>query len=165
MSTALWLISNEYQDAARKLADLDMDPQTVADTLDSLSGAVEVKAENVALFVRALEADAASVKQWASDANARAKMIEARADSLRKYLSDALQACGIEKVSGPGVSLSFRKSSAVVIFEPDLIPDAYIVQPPTPPAAPSKSLIAEALKHGDVVPGARLDVRQNLQIK
>lgn len=37
---------------ASKLADLDLDEQTVADTLESLAGSVEVKATNVAAFAR-----------------------------------------------------------------------------------------------------------------
>lgn len=163
--TALWSIALQYQEAAQKLADLGLDPQTVADTLDAMSGDLEVKAQSVAHMVRSMESDAASVTQWAKDANARAKAIEARADSLRSYLSKSLQDCGIEKISGPGISLSFRKSTAVVIDEPALVPDEFMLTPPQPPAAPSRALIGEALKSGRNVPGARLEHRTNLQIK
>ena len=49
--TALYLLAEEYRAAAEKLADLDLDEQTVADTLESLAGSVEVKATNVAMFL------------------------------------------------------------------------------------------------------------------
>lgn len=163
--TALYAVAAEYQDAARKLADMDLDAATIADTLESLSGALEEKAQSVAHVVRAMEADAAAVKQWAKDANERAAAIQKRADDLRDYLSRNLQACGMLKVQGPGVSLSFRKSTACDVFEPALIPAEFMTQPEAPPPQPAKLRILEALKSGQDVPGARLDVRMNLAIK
>ena len=163
--TTLFAIATQYQDAARKLADLDLDAQTIADTLEGMAGELETKAQSVAYVVRSLEADAAAVTQWAKDANARAKALELRAENLREFLAATLQACGIQKVEGPGVVLSFRKSTAVVIDEPGLIPAEFMKQPEPPPPAPSKSLIGDALKAGKTVPGAHLDTRMNLQIK
>lgn len=163
--TALYLLASEYRDAATKLADLDIDAQTLADTLESLSGDLEVKAQNVAMMARSLDADSAAIKQWAKDATERAKAMEARADKLRDYLASNLIACDIQKVSGPGVELSFRKSPAIVIDEPGLIPAEFMRQPEPPPAAPDKKAIGDAIKSGREVPGARVEVRQHLQIK
>jgi hypothetical protein len=163
--TALYLLANEYRATAQALADLDMPPEVVADTLESISGDLEVKAQNVALMARSLEADAASVKQWAKDANERAKAIQARADSLRDYLARCMLACNVEKISGPGVALSFRASSAVVIDEPALIPADLMSQPETPPPVPDKAAIAAAIKAGREVQGAHVEHRKSLQIK
>lgn len=163
--TALYVIANEYRDAAAKLAELDLDPQTVADTLESLSGDLEVKAQNVGLMVRCFEADAAACKQWAKDAAERAKAIEARAERLRDYLASNLEACGIEKVDGPGIAISFRKSSAVVIDGEDLIPAEFMRTKPAPPPEPDKKAIADAIKAGREVPGAHVEQRRSLQIK
>ena len=163
--TSLYAIATEYQAAAHRLADLDLDAQTIADTLEGMAGELEVKAQSVAMVVRAMEADAATIAQWAKDANQRAKSLEARADHLREYLSNTLQACGIQKISGPGISVSFRKSSAVVIEAPDLVPAEFCTAPPPPLPAPSKTLIGEALKAGREVPGAHMEQRLNLQIK
>ncbi|HEY8880392.1 MAG TPA: siphovirus Gp157 family protein [Roseateles sp.] len=163
--TALYVIANEYRDAASKLAELDLDEQTIADTLESLSGDLEVKAQNVALMVRCFEADAANCKQWAKDANDRAKAIEARAERMRQYLADNLEACGIEKVEGPGVAISFRKSSAVVIDGEDLIPAEFMRTKPAPAPEPDKKAIADAIKAGQAVPGAHVEQRKSLQIR
>ena len=163
--TALYVIANEYRDAANKLAELDLDPQTVADTLESLSGDLEVKAQNVALMVRCFEADAAACKQWAKEATERAKAIEARADRMREYLASNLEACGIEKVAGPGVSISFRASSAVVIDAEDLLPVDFMRVKPAPAPEPDKTAIAAAIKAGQEVPGAHIEHRRSIQIK
>ena len=164
MST-LFALTTEYRDAAMKLAELDMDAETVADTLESLSGELETKAQGVAHMVRSLEADAAAVKQWSKDAAERAKAIENRAESLRDYLARCMEACGIEKISGPGVELSFRKSSAVVVDGADLIPAEFMRTKPAPEPEPDKPAIAAALKSGKEVPGAHLERRKSLQIR
>lgn len=163
--TALFLLASEYRAAAEQLANLDLDAQTVADTLEGLSGELEVKAQAVAHMVRSIEANAAAMKQWAADATERARAAQARADSLREYLSTTLQACGIQRVDGPGIALSWRRSSAVVIDEPDLIPATFMRQPETPPQVPDKKALADALKSGSAVPGAHIETRSNLQIR
>lgn len=165
MSATLFALTTEYREAAARLMDLDLDPQTITDTLESLSGDLETKATNTALFARSLDADAAAVKQWAKDATERAKAIEARADRLRAYLAANLEAVGIEKVEGPGVSISFRKSSAVVIDGEDLIPTEFMRQKPAPAPEPDKTAIAAAIKAGQEVPGAHIEHRRSLQIK
>ena len=162
--TALYLLANEYRDAAMTLADLDLPPEVVADTLESLSGDLEVKAQNVALMVRSFEAEAAAMKQWAKDANERAKAMEARAERMRDYLAGNLIVAGIEKISGPGISVGWRKSSAVVIDEAGLIPAEYMRQKPPPEPEPDKKAIGDAIKAGLVVPGAHIEQRKNLQI-
>ena len=163
--TALYLISAEYRTAAQQLADLNLDEQTVQDTLESLGGDLEVKSQAVGHVIRAMEADVEAILQWAKDAQERARTVQARADRLREYLSANLLACEVQKVSGPGISLSFRKSSAVVIDEPGLIPSVYMRQPEPPPPAPDKTAIKDAIKAGGEVPGAHIEVRQSLQIK
>lgn len=163
--TALFALAKDYREAAATLADLELPPEVVADTLEGMAGELEVKAQNVAHIVRAFEADAAAAKEWAKAATDRAKAIEARAASLRDYLANCMQACGITKIEGPGVVLSFRKSSAVVIDEPALIPAQFMRQPEPPPAAPDKKAIGDAIKAGQEVPGARVETRDNLQIK
>jgi hypothetical protein len=163
--TALYVLAQDYRAAAAQLANLDLDDQTIADTLESLSGDLEIKAQNVAMMARLFDADAAAVKQWAKDAAERAKAIEARADRLRSYLASNLEAAGIEKVEGPGVSISFRKSSAVVIDGEDLIPAEFMRQKPAPAPEPDKAAIAAAIKAGQEVPGAHIEHRRSLQIK
>lgn len=163
--TSLIVLAQEYRATAAKLEDLDLDEQTVADTLEGMAGELEVKAQAVGFMVRSIEADAAAVKQWAKDAADRAKSLENRAEALRDYLARNMEACGIEKIEGPGIALSFRKSSAVVIDEPGLIPAAYMRTPEPPPPAPDKKLIADAIKDGTKVPGAHIEQRRSLQVK
>lgn len=163
--SSLFALTTEYRDAAMKLAELDMDAQTIADTLEGLSGDLEIKAQNVAMMARSLDADASAVKQWSKDAAERSKALEARAEALRDYLTRCMEACGIEKISGPGVSIGFRKSSTVVIDGVDLIPDEFMRVKAPPPPEPDKTAISAAIKAGREVPGAHIEHRTTLQIK
>lgn len=58
----LYELSDEYRDALAVLNEMDLDEQTIADTLEGLQGAIEVKAQNVAMFTRNLEATAEAIK-------------------------------------------------------------------------------------------------------
>lgn len=163
--TTLFVLTGEYRAAAEKLADLDLDAQTITDTLESLSGELEVKAMNVAMFARNLEVTAAAIKEFEVAQAARRKAIESRAESLRDYLHRCMDATGIEKIEGPGVCINFRKSSAVIVHEPGLIPAEFMRTPEPPPPAPDKKALGDALKAGRDVPGAHIEHRRNLQIK
>ena len=162
--TALYVIANEYRAAAEKLADMDLDPQTIVDTLEGLSGELEVKAQSVAYMIRNFEVTAAAIKQHESEQAARRRAIETRAEGLKRYLASCMEATGIEKIEGPGVKLSFRKSSAVVIDGEDLIPQEYMRVKPAPPPEPDKKAIADAIKAGVSVPGAHVENRRSLVI-
>lgn len=164
MSTSLFDLVGEYRAAAEYLADLDLDAQTVADTLEGLSGELEVKAQNVAYVALNFEAAAEAIKAHAAKQTARAKALNARAEALRDYLARSMDAVGMQKIEGPGVKMSFRKSSAVAIDGEDLIPDEYMRQPETPPPAPDKVAIAAAIKAGIQVPGAHMEQRKTLVI-
>ncbi|MBA3589682.1 siphovirus Gp157 family protein [Methylibium sp.] len=163
--TALFVIAQEYRAAAETLADLDLDDQTIADTLEGMAGDLEVKSEAVALFVHGLDAMAQAVKAREGELRQRRDSIERRAESLREYLSRTLKACGISKIERPGVVIGFRKSSAVVINEPGLIPVEYMRQPEMPPPSADKKAIADAIKAGKDVPGAHIEERKSLSIK
>lgn len=163
---SLYVIAAEYQSAVARLADLDLDEQTFADTLESLSGDLENKSVNAAMFVKSLEATAASIKIAEGQMEARRKAIEARAARVLEYIKDNMIACGISKIECPYFRLSIRDNPAsVVIDSPNLIPDDYMRQAEAPPPAPDKKAIAEAIKAGVEVHGAHLQYGQRLEIK
>ena len=160
---SLFHIAAEYREQAEKLANLDLPPEVVTDTLESLDGDVKAKSIALGFVIRSIEAEAAAEKEWAKTAADLAKSLQARADSLREYLSDTLLVCGIEKVESPGLKLSFRKSEAVVISDAALIPVEYLAPPK--PQEPDKLAIKADLKEGVIIPGAALEQRKSLQIK
>jgi len=164
--TALYQLVAEYREAAAVLDDLDLDDQTVADTLEGMTGAIEVKAVNVACVARNLEATAGAIREAEAQMSARRKAIERRAEHLRAYLLHAMQATGIQKIESPYFRLAVRDNPAAVdVFDAKQLPAEFMRQPEPPPPAPDKSAIKEALKAGRDVPGARLTQGQRLEVK
>lgn len=164
--TALYELAREYRDAAETLADLDLDEQTLADTLEGMSGELEVKAQNVIMFTRNLESTAAAIKEAEAQMAARRKALENRAAGLRRYVLENMQFAGVQKIECPWFTLSVRDNPAAVeIFEPGLIPAEYMTQPAPPPPAPNKTAIKAAINAGTEVPGAKLTNGTRLEIK
>lgn len=125
--TALYELSRDYREAAEKLADLELDEQTIADTLEALAGDLEVKAQNVAFFIRNLEATATSIKEAEVQMAARRKALENRAARVKEYLLTNMQSAGILKVECPYFKLSVRDNPpAVDVYEPAQVPTEYL---------------------------------------
>lgn len=163
---ALYQLADLYLADLQKLGDLDLDEQTVADTLEGLSGALEVKATNVAAFTRNLEASAEAIKGAEEQMAKRRKAIEKRAESLKAYLKDNMERTGVLKIEGPHFALAIKRNPPAVHVEAqELVPAAFFNTPPPPPPALDKKRIAEALKAGQDVPGCRLEQGTRLEIK
>ena len=164
--TSLYDIAAEYRQTADKLADLDLDEQTIADTLDGMSGALEVKAQNVVMFARNLEATATAIKEAETAMASRRKAIEHRAAGLRRYALSAMQVAGVQSIECPYFKLAVRKNPpAVEVFDAAQIPAQFMRTPEPPPPAPDKKAITEAIKAGQEVPGARLVSGERLEVR
>ncbi len=164
--TALYELAHTYRDAADKLADLDLDAQTIEDTLESLSGDLEVKATNTAMLIRNIEASAIAIKAAEEQMAARRKALENRAARIKDYVLANMMVAGIQKIECPYFKLAVRDNPAAVeVFEPGLIPANFMRQPEPPPPSVDKTAIKEALKAGQDVPGAKLTVGKRLEIK
>lgn len=163
---ALYLLADEYLVNLRTLADLDLDEQTVTDTLEGLSGDLEVKATNVAAFARNLEASADAIKNAEAAMASRRRSIEKRAERMRAYLKDNMERVGILKIESPQFCLSIKKNPPAVHVEaPELVPAEFMkIQPPPPPMLDKKA-VGDALKAGNDVPGCRLEQGTRLEIK
>lgn len=164
--TSLYEIARVYHDQALALQDLDLPPEVIADTLESLSGDLTVKAENVIAMARNMEALAASIKEAEAAMSARRKALENRAARLRDYLLSQLQVAGIQKVESPYFRISVRENPAAVeVFDALQVPAAFMRQPEPPPAAPDKASIKAALSAGQDVPGCKLTRGVRLEVR
>lgn len=163
--TALYELAAAFRADAEKLADLDLDPQTLADTIEGMSGELEVKAQNVVMFCRNLESTAAAIKEAEAKMAARRKAIENRAAGLMRYVQASMELAGVTKIESPYFRLTIQNNPpAVDVFEPGLVPSEFMTQPAPPPPAPDKTAIKGALKAGIDVPGCRLTTGQRLVV-
>jgi len=163
----LYTIADQYLQDVQKLMDMDIeDQQTFEDTLESLTGDLEVKATNVAMFLRNLEASADAIKVAEKAMADRRKSLEAKADRMRQYLLDNMLRTGISKIDCPYFALSIRKNPpSVEVINQGMIPDEYFDIPEPLPAVLNKNRLKEDLKAGVVIEGAKLTSGSSLQIK
>lgn len=163
--TALFILAAEHRALADKLHDLDLDEQTIADTLEAESGDVIEKGKNVAAVFRNLESDAKQIKEAEQQLAERRKAIEKRADALKQYLKTNMEIAGIQKIDSPWFVVSIATNPASVIVDDEsLIPDDYMREIPAT-YSPDKKLIKSALDEGYVVPGCHLERGTSLRIK
>lgn len=163
--TALYVLAAEHRALAERLADMELDAQTLADTLEGESGAFEQKAVAVAMMSRNIDATALAIKEAETQMAARRKALENRASSLRAYLLNCMQATSIKRIECPHFVLAVRDNPAAVdVFDAAQVPAEYMRQAAPPPPAPDKTAIKVAIKAGVEVPGARLAQGQRLEI-
>ena len=165
MSISLYEVSAEFRSIAAQLEAMDIDEQTVADTLEGARYPVEQKGRAVAMVIANLDATAAAYANHAKQAADRAKAISKRADWLKQYLLVNMEACGMTEISGFALTVKIRNNPASVeIFDDALIPAEFMRQPEPPPPAPDKKAIAAAIKAGTDVAGARMKQCKRLEI-
>jgi hypothetical protein len=162
----LFEIAAGYRSMAERLADLDLDDQTIADTLEAEGGELVTKGTNVAFVCRNLEATAAAIKEAEAQMAARRKALESRAARLRKHLLDGMRLANIQRIDSPHFSITIKKNPpSVDVFEPGLVPKEYMTDPPPPPPQIDKDLIKKAIKDGFEVPGCRLTQGERVDIR
>lgn len=134
-----------------------------AETLDTLMIERDTKIENIALYIKELNAEAEAIKAEAAKLTKRAKAAENKAERLKNYLSVNLLSNGERNFTTARCKIGFRSSNAVTITDEAAIPKKYITKKIT--TAPDKKAIKEALEAGRTVKGAALEAHENIQIK
>lgn len=163
----LYEIAVDFRYVADRLADLDLDEQTVLDTLEGESGALVEKGTSIAAICRNLESTAKAIKEAEASMAARRKALENRVARLKQYLLDGMTLAGIQRIESPQFVVKIANNPpSVDVFEPGLVPAEYMAEPPPPPEpAPDKKMIAKAIKDGYEVAGCRLVQGVRLDIK
>lgn len=163
---ALYELAGEYH-RLLDLADTDELPaEVIRDTLEGLTGEIEIKSVNIAKFILSLEAHAEAINAAAKQMSNRAQRVRNRAESIRAYLLFQMQATGINKVTCPEFTLAVRSNPPAVGLREDVqLPPEFMTEPPPTQPYPDKRKIAEALKAGKEIDGAWLEQGQRLEIK
>lgn len=142
----------------------DLDPQVAADTLDSIKEPLKDKSDSVAWVIDQLQSDSKTLKDKAKELNEIARHKQNRADWLKQYLKDSLDAAGIKKIQTDNHVISIRNFKAsTVIDDESKLPVDYVVEHTE--YKPNKKLIYDSLKAGKEVPGAHLEANRKAVIK
>ena len=139
---------------------------TLEQALDQLQMMKTEKVENIALFIRNLDAESVALKAEEERFAKRRKAAEAKSERLRAYLLSALtkEDGTTEKVKTTRVNVSVRLSGPSVVFtDESLLPMEFKIQKIE--VKPDKASIKEVLMRGIEVPGAKLERGRSVIIK
>jgi hypothetical protein len=166
-SLTLYELRTEYRAALDLLAEMpedEIDMESFSAGLAALESDLTAKAAAVACYIRELEAEALAILDLVRAQNDRVDQLDSAADRLRNYLLGELNLAGLATVSDPRIQLKIRKNPPrVAITDAESIPPQWwrtrTIQ------EPDKIEIKNALKAGQEIPGAALEITERLEIK
>lgn len=149
--SSLYELTEQYSAVQDMLYDGETDIQVIFDTLESIEGEIEDKADNYAKLIKSLKADADAIGAEKERLAQRQASFENRVKQLKDHLQENLQFIGKTKFKTALFSFSVQSNGG---FQPmeitdniDEIPGKYLI--PQPPV-PNKNAIRELLKDKEV---------------
>lgn len=159
----LYEINKAIEDCIASITDPDTG-EVIGETadfelLDNLQMERDGKIEQIVLWIKNLNSDAAALKAEKDAFYAREKAAKNKADSLKKYLAYIL--CG-EAFKTDRCAVAFRKSEQIHIEDHAKIPEEFLKykEPDI-----DKTALKKAVKGGLELAGVSIVEKQNLQIK
>lgn len=141
------------------------------DTLSGIEEEFDVKAENLAAYIKGLKAEADALKAEETALNRRRKAKENQMERMKAYLLENMQLINRQKIDTPRARLSIRTNAESVQFADE---NEFITRCELAGADDflrykkpeiDKTEVKAALKRGERIEGARLIRTQSLIIK
>jgi hypothetical protein len=153
---------NIYQINEAILECIDMETGEIIDleALEALQIERDEKIDNLASWYKQTCAEAEAIKAEEKSLCERRKAKEAKAESIKGYLSRILNGNKFETSKN---KISWRRSESINFLNEDAIPAAFkkeVVE-----VKIDKMAIKEAIKNGEKVSGAVIEEKNNIQIK
>lgn len=152
----------QLNEQIQKAIELGFDPETGeildASALEQLQLDRDEKIENICLFIKDLKAEAAALDAEKKNLDARSTVAKRKSDSLSRYLQAMLDG---EKFKTARCSISYRKTSAVIVDDENELPELCV----RIRKEPNKTAIKDYINAGVSVPGAHIEDRQSMIIK
>lgn len=164
-STTLYTLSEEYLMLVELLDDPEADPHLVDEELERIGGEIKHKAEAIGGLIRWYEGLADLRRSESKRMAESVKAFENKAEWLRHYVLQHMQATGIERIDTARFTLSVKQNPPrVEILEEMQIPEDFkhrreIVD------VDKRAILAYTKASGEIVPGTdvvrgtRLDIR------
>ena len=153
--TTLYAITAEYRAALAHIADLELPPEVVADTVELLQGDVQDKLRAVVAFSLELGILADGAANAAKAMGDRAKALQARVNDLRAYALNSMQDTGIGEVHTDEWSAKVvKKPASVQVAEGAQLPPEFLRIKTT--EEPDKAKLKAAIEAGAAIEGVSI---------
>ena len=164
----LYEVASEYKRLLEDIEAGNIPEEAISDTLDSVECELSFKVENIACYIKSLQAESKAIKDEADALALRKKSKDAEAERLINYLMDAMKSAKKDKIETSKCRVTVRKNPESVIVGADFgkwaisnRKDLLTYAEPSP----DKTAIKEALKSGEAIPGCSIFRTERLEIK
>lgn len=163
---SIYELTDDFLRIQEMMEDPELDPQTLADTLEAIEGELEIKAENYAKVMKNLEGDIVAIKAEIDRLTAKKRAIENNIKNMKATLQNVMEVTGKTKFKTDLFSFGIQKNApSVVIDVEDVrdIPEDYLKfkEPEV-----DKTAIKDAINNGVDLSGiAHLEQSQSLRIR
>jgi hypothetical protein len=165
--SSLYELTGQRLDLQRKLETLNIDEETLLDTLEGESTELEAKIADYGFVIRNMETFGEAIKVEETRLAQRRKAQEAKVEHIKSWLLQNMERCGISKIEHPAFTISVKSNPAKVVVDKEGdIPQEYFKQVIVEPTWQLvKKDVADAIKAGKNVAGAHLEQSKRIEIK
>lgn len=150
----LYQISNNIKYLADMDASGEFDEQTIADTLESLTGDLTDKADSIGKLSKMLDRQAQACDLEATRLKDRAAKLRQRNEAVLKYLQTCMHMANVRRVENSLFNIALRKLPPSIELDEELLPKKWLVE--RVQYRPNKSAIKAAIQTGEEIRGAKL---------
>jgi len=140
----------EIADNYKALLDLDIDEQTLADTLESIDGDLEEKADSICHVLANMDSDIAALDVEAKRLMDRKKVFSNRKDSLKDYLRTQMESIEKKKIETTKFTINCVAGRDILnVLDESKIPDDFFTIIPESRKLDKQTLLANMKKRPD----------------
>ena len=162
MST-MYELTADYLAVLAMATDGETPPDAIADTLEAIGGEIEIKAENSAIVMQEIKAEADKIDTEIKRLTARKKALETNADAIKDRIYNAMKSTKKEKFKTTLFSFSIKKNPPKLVIDDETkIPKKYLI--PQPAKIDNAALKAD-LSEGKKCKYAHIEQGESLTIK
>lgn len=144
---------------------MNSEEEVTETALQKVFGDIQVKAQSICQFITVLESDAEAFKAEEKRIAERRKAMENRAKQIKEYVKMNMQALSIPEIKAGTFTLKLQDNPpAVEVLNESAIPARFFTIIPETKQL-DKKRVADAIKAGESIEGARLTRGQSLRIK
>ena len=158
----LYELTQNYMNLQALLEDETISQDLIEAAMKEVGEDIEEKAQNYAVIMKNLEAEADALEKEEKRLAARKSSLRNRNKILKDNLENSMKAIGKTKFKTNLFSFNISKNpSSVNIYDENLIPDQYIVYT----KSVAKKAMLDDIKQGVIIPGVSLKQTESLKIR
>lgn len=133
------------------------------DDLELLEIELKEKSDNIIKYVQNLEGNINIIDTEIKRLQQIKQQEKNKLDNLKEYIKYCLNKMNVKKIDSTLGKITIRKSESLEVIDLEKIPGEFVTIKQT--FNPDKTAIKKAIKEGREIPGAKIIIKENINIK